>query len=200
MESIKDTLAQGNVLTVKDIVEVYDSRVREIGKTDERVYSSKRKWMKKCISDNITNIKFESTMGNNSSQRVISTDMNALILHIAEKYAKQDDKEEIAILKRAAQILRCGSLDFLTKHETVFKGSVKDDHSDAPDILRLFVKLSLGIEIYTTQLRQLWKELRILSLATFCQVQKRNARLSIYQGILVISKKGIAISHCIILE
>ena len=107
MEGIKDALAQGNVLTVKDSVDVYDSRVHEIGKTDERVYSSKSKWMKTCISDNITNIKFESTMGNNSSQRVISTDMNALILHIAEKYAKQDDEEEFAILKKAAQILSC---------------------------------------------------------------------------------------------
>ena len=45
MEGIKLSLAKGQVLTVKDVVHVYDSRVNEIGKYDDRAYSTKRKWM-----------------------------------------------------------------------------------------------------------------------------------------------------------
>ena len=83
MEVIKLSSAKGQVLTVKDVVQVYDSRVNEIGKYDDRAYSTKRKWMKHCIFKYIPNIRFEQELGTNSSQRIISTNLDSLILKLA---------------------------------------------------------------------------------------------------------------------
>ena len=79
IEGIEQALAQGKILTVKDVVHVYETRINEMGRSDERTYSSKQKWVKKHIEKNVSNIKFESTLGNNSSQRIISTGLNSLM-------------------------------------------------------------------------------------------------------------------------
>ena len=47
IEDIEQALAQGKILTVKDVVHVYETRINEMGRSDERTYSSKRKWVKK---------------------------------------------------------------------------------------------------------------------------------------------------------
>ena len=104
IEGIEQALAQGKILTVKDVVHVYETRINEMGRSDERTYSSKRKWMKKHIEKNVSNIKFESTLGNNSSQQIISTDLNSLILSLAEKKSLEDDETDVEALRRAAKI------------------------------------------------------------------------------------------------
>ena len=79
------------VLTIRDVINVYKEKLNEEGDEDSRVYSSVRKWMKKCLLKHIPDIKF--------------SDSDSLLVHLAVQTANQDDETEIGVLKSAAHIL-----------------------------------------------------------------------------------------------
>ena len=60
--------------------------------------------MKNCILESILNIRFEQALGTNASRRIISTDMDSLILNLAEKKSAEFNESDILTLRQAANV------------------------------------------------------------------------------------------------
>ena len=56
IHGVELALKNNGVLTIRDVINVYKLKVVEEGGEDNRVYSSIRKWMKKCLFIHIPDI------------------------------------------------------------------------------------------------------------------------------------------------
>ena len=127
---VEFALQNFQVLTVRNIVEVYKSRMEEMGETDDRDYRALRKMIVRRLNKHIPDISLDESMPN-QSQRITSKDMDKLYQRLAEEKCKTDD---VIFLKRAANILRKTTLKFMKENQVNFNGSVPSEYDKSPDI------------------------------------------------------------------
>ena len=131
------------VLTVRNVVEVYETRMSEFGVTESRDYKSLRKLIVRAINKHIPDVCLEQSLPN-QSQRITTKNMENLILRLAENKCNGDEEEETEIPKKAASILRRRTLVFMKENPVNFYGSVKGKKSECPEVLSSFLKWSLS--------------------------------------------------------
>ena len=141
---VEIALENNEILTIRHVINTYKMKVLEEGGEDDRVYSSVRKWMKKCLLKHIPDIKFVDSNNKSEPQTITTSNMDSLLLHFVIQRANQDVETEIGILKSAAAILRKRSLEFLKDRKTYFDGSLKNTAHDTPPSLKEFFKWVLA--------------------------------------------------------
>ena len=104
-----------------------------------------KKWMKHCILKYIPNIRFEQALGTNTSQRIISTNLDSLILKLAEQTSTELDESDISILRKATKVLRKDCLQCKKSNIISFERSVTHDASETPSYLLKFLMCSLEV-------------------------------------------------------
>ena len=108
MSGIELALSDGQVLTVRNVVEVYQSRMKELGQNDDREYRSLRKTMVRELKK-IPDVKLDESIPN-QSQRITTSNIEKLILRLAEENCKTDD---VFMMKKVANMLNRTTLKFL---------------------------------------------------------------------------------------
>ena len=98
----------------------------------------------KCLLKHIPDIKFVDSDNKLEPQKIPTSNMDSLLVHLAVQRANQDIETEIGILKPAVDILRKRSLEFLEGRETYFDGSIKNTSDNVPPSLKGFFKWILA--------------------------------------------------------
>ena len=144
IHGVEISLEKSEVLTIHDVINVYKEKLNEEGGEDNRVYSSVRKWMKKCLLKHIPDIKFSDSENKLEPQKITTSNLDSLLVHLAVQRANQDNETEIGILKSAAHILRKHSLEFLKGRKTYFDGSIINTSDNVPPSLKGFFRWVLA--------------------------------------------------------
>ena len=105
VELIKESSSDNKIPNIHEVIDRYHQQLGTYGQSDRREYKVIRKWIKRMIESHIPDVKFTQSVPNQPS-RITIPDMEATILMLAEKQVKDDTKTEVAILKKAAAILR----------------------------------------------------------------------------------------------
>ena len=105
IHGVEISLEKSEVLTIRDVINVYKEKLNEGGE-DDRVYSSVRNWMKKCLLKHIPDIKFSDSENKLEPQKITPSNLDSLLVHFAVQRANQDNETEIGILKSAAHIAK----------------------------------------------------------------------------------------------
>ena len=140
IHGVEISLEKSEVLTIREVINVYKEKLNEEGGEDNRVYSSVRKWMKKCLLKHIPDIKFSDSENELEPQKITTSNLDSLLVHLAVQRANQDNETEIGILKSAAHILRKRSLEFLKGRKTYFDGSIINTSDNVPPSLKGFFR------------------------------------------------------------
>ena len=135
-------IADNQVLTIRNVIDVYKNRLQEHGVNDLRDHRALRKLIKRFLLKNVQDISFE-TYSPNESQRITSKNLSQLIFNLAERKAKEND-EELGILRHAAEILRRRLLAFRKNHTVVFKARPETEECNVPNTLFFFYKWLLA--------------------------------------------------------
>ena len=141
-KGVEHAISDNQVLTIRNVIDVYKDRLAEHGINDPREYRAIRKLVKRFLLKNVQSISFE-TYEHNQSQRITSKNVSQLIFNLAEQKAKEDG-EELGILKQAAEILRKRTLLHKKNHPVIFNGCSKVNDSNVPDILSFFYQWLLA--------------------------------------------------------
>ena len=139
MSGIELALSDGQVLTVRNAVEVYQSRMKELGQNDDREYRTLRKMMVRELKK-IPDVKLDESIPN-QSQRITTSNMEKLILRLAEENCKTDD---VFMMKKVANMLNRTTLKFMRENPVNFNGSIESEYSKYPDVLQTFLKWVLA--------------------------------------------------------
>ena len=100
--------------------------------------------MKKCVLKHIPDKKFVDSENKLEPQKITTSNMDSLLVHLVVQRANLDIETEIGILKSAADILRKRSLEFLKGRKIYFDGSIKNTSDNVPPSLKGFFKWILA--------------------------------------------------------
>ena len=143
---VAECIANNAMLTVRDVVNVYDRRCEEVGFIDDATYASKRLRVKRYLLKQIPKLDFVDPPNKIESQRIITNDMKGLLVHLSILQCKQRDNmgDDVLVLKKASSILRKTTLEFLKSTKLCFEGSVVNSEEDVPQLLNTFMKWILA--------------------------------------------------------
>ena len=133
ISGIELALSDGQVLTVRNVVEVYQSRMKELGQNDDREYRTLRKMIVRELKK-IPDVKLDESIPK-QSQRITTSNMEKLVLRLAEENCKTDD---VFMMKKVANMLNRTTLKFMREIPVNFNGSIEKEYSKYPDILHTF--------------------------------------------------------------
>ena len=106
IHGVEISLEKSEVLTICDVINVYKEKLNEQGGEDNRVYPSVRKWIKKCLLKHIPDIKFSDSENKLEPQKITTSNLDSLLVHLAVQRANQDNETEIGVLKSAAHTVK----------------------------------------------------------------------------------------------
>ena len=132
---------------MNNLVEIYKSRISEYGGKDERADGAIRidlaRVVQRRICDKMDAVQLQNPYLHRQSQRLVTNDLTAF----AQKYAEDSslgNEDEMALLAKAAMILRKRTLLFMKEHKKTlsdFKVGVRDaHHHHSPAELTSFVE------------------------------------------------------------
>ena len=131
---------------MNNLVEIYKSRINEYGGEDERADGAIRidlaRVVQRRICDKMDGVQLQNPYLHKQSQRLVTNDLTAF----AQKYVEDfslGNEDEMALLAKAAMILRKRTLLFMKEHKKTlsdFKVGVRDAHHHSPAELTSFVE------------------------------------------------------------
>ena len=83
-----ESSANNNILSIRDVVDVYDQRYEEVGVIDGCSYSSKRQRLKRYLQNEIPEIDIVDSQHGKKSQCLATNDLKGLLVHLATLQAK----------------------------------------------------------------------------------------------------------------
>ena len=138
--AIDNNISSGSVLSMKEIINFYEKLLNENEKSDERLYSTKQKWLKQKIKLRIPNVVVESSIYKNEPSKVFLKDFNSKIVQLALEKTLENEEDELATLCKAAKILRKNILQKRKGSAQQFSATVENTEKEVPNDLTLFLK------------------------------------------------------------
>lgn len=100
--------------------------------------ASLRKLFRRILESKIHGIYFEPSLSKRESHRILTRDINKFILGAAERHYAESAEQEIAVLKKAADILRRKTLSFMKENPVSFMGTMTGNTRKCPEELSTF--------------------------------------------------------------
>ena len=138
--AIENDISSGSVLSMKEIINFYEKLLNENEKSDERLYSTKQKWLKQKIKLRIPNLVVESSINKNEPSKVFLKDFNSKIVQLALEKTLESEENELATLCKAAKILRKNILQKRKGSARQFSATVENTVKEVSNDLTLFLK------------------------------------------------------------